>query len=71
MAAFLMIDPAVGRRAWIRVFLQPPHEVIECSSFGESLTRCAGSTFKTAFIVWPEGARSAPADSPTWSTELR
>ena len=69
MAAFLIIDPKAGRRWGLRIFLKPPHEVVECSSFRESLTTCARRAFKAAFIVWPEGVAPAVADSPTWSCE--
>ena len=67
MAAFLLIDPAAGRRAWLKVFLHPPHEVVECSSLGEPLTVCAGRTFEAALIAWPEGVRPATAGGPNWA----
>jgi hypothetical protein len=69
MAAFIIIDPVNGRRWGLRIYLQPPHEVVECSSFRESLTTCARRAFKAAFIVWPEGVAPDFADSPTWSCE--
>ena len=69
MAGFLIIDPKPWRRWGLRIFLQPPNEVVECSSFRESVTACARRAFKAAFIVWPEGVAPDFGDSPTWSCE--
>jgi len=69
MATFLIIDSDHWRRHGLRIFLKPPHDVVECSSIRESLSTCDGRAFKAGFIVWPEGATPAFADRATWSAE--
>jgi len=70
MAAFLLVDPNDVRRAGLRNELRyqwPEHEVVGYSTFRESISACAGKTFKAAFIFWLESMPPASAAPASWS----
>ena len=71
MAVFLILDPAKGRCAAIKVFLEPQHKVLECRTLQEANAACPGQHFKGVFVAWPEALPTGKSASPevAWTSD--